>query len=163
MWLWSAPRRRIAYYLEQGDFSMGRKAASKALVARAAELFLGDVHSTVEAICEKLNKEMLDAKELGQIEGAVSKVIRENFYRLIKQAREHGLIRLVPPLDVSLPRQIAQVFEHNAEDFTVVETLGKGSNALVAARAAEIVLDLLKMLQKSKGINPETGHVTIGL
>jgi hypothetical protein len=133
------------------------------MVARAAELFLDGTHGTVEQICDKLKQEFAGAKQLGHMDEDVPKLIRENFYRLIKQARDTGLLRLVPPLDTSLRDQIATHFAHSSEDFTVVETLGKESNALVATRAAEIVLDLLKKLHTSKGLDPETGHVTIGL
>jgi hypothetical protein len=142
---------------------MGRKSIKTAMVSRAAELFLEDIHSTVEQLCEKLNSEMQEAKRLGQFDGNAPQVIRENFYRLIKQARQRHLIKLVPPLDESLAQRIAQDFGHNATDFTVVETLGKESNAQVAARAAELVLDLLKNLHLSKGLNKKTDYLTIGL
>jgi hypothetical protein len=141
---------------------MGRPPIPDSIVARAAELFVSSHDMTTEEICIKLNEEIQRRKDRGELEGDAPHLVRENVYRLIRTARESGMIQFVSPLADQMPARLANKFGHGAEQFTVVDILSHESNEQVAAKAAELVYQELENLSKQVGPK-ERNYVSLGL
>src|SRR4051794_18623841 len=123
---------------------MGKRSITDAIVFNAAEMFLRRKAPSAEGTSAELNRLAPAMKERDEIAGGAPRLNRENAYPLIREARERGLIRLVPPLDEEMPRRLAQRFGRRSEWFTVVNNRGRTANEQVSSRAAEVVLDLVK-------------------
>lgn len=127
---------------------MGRppKEFDDVLIFRIAELFFQGVR--VRTIAERINEELQPQPPL----------TRESVYPLLARARELGFVQLVPPLEDTLRREVAEHYGLEEHALTVVRTPGPQSNAHVATAAAGVALELIDDLRK------EANHtVTLGL
>jgi DNA-binding transcriptional regulator LsrR (DeoR family) len=84
---------------------------------------------------------------------------------LLLEARERGFVFFRPPLDHTLARRIAQRYELNDEQLTVVSARGTDArNALVEA-AAELVMHLIKEMsrrvERTVGLGLGPGRATL--
>jgi hypothetical protein len=139
---------------------MAKRRFDRSVVFRAVELFVNQPNLTIEQITESLNAEILERKGRGMLDDEAPRLLRENFYRLLRQAREYDFIELVAPLDESMPIALEKAFNHSRDSISVVDTLERGSNGQVAVRAAKLTLQLLKDLRAGK---PHDAPLTIGL
>jgi len=120
-----------------------------ALVFRVAELFLGERSQGLSpsAIAAQVSSEF-DLKP---------PLTREAIYPLIGEAVRRGFLRLVPPVDRQLAEQVAAKYPSLAPgSLRVVQTAGPHDNAKVAVVAAELALELLADVLKTKR-GPEVG------
>jgi hypothetical protein len=69
---------------------------------------------------------------------------RESIYPLLAKARDRGFIRLVPPLEDALAKDVIMTFGLKPETVRVVYTENERSNELVAMEAADLTLRLVK-------------------
>lgn len=76
---------------------------------------------------------------------------REAVYPLLARARDEGYVRLVPPRAETISVEIEKKFGISRDDFRVVDVADSASGDLVAAEAADIVLDLIKEVARSRG------------
>jgi DNA-binding transcriptional regulator LsrR (DeoR family) len=106
------------------------------------------------------------AREANQRFGLKPPLTRQAVYKLLVKAREKGFLQLVVPQDEALAASICQRFDCDEDTVHVVSTLRREDNEQVAARAAEIVLDLIKELAQEKEKSPRfrrEGRATVGL
>ena len=109
------------------------------VVFRVADLFFQG--ASVRDIAKTVNDEFPLAKPLN----------RESVYPLLAEARRRHFVRLVPPIEGKLAQEIARKFSCNSKHITVVRTHGKHLNEFVAAKAAEVTLDLIREVGVSSG------------
>ncbi|MGA2798007.1 MAG: hypothetical protein ABSE63_10530 [Thermoguttaceae bacterium] len=112
-------------------------------------------------IKEQVNKELKLPKPLS----------REGVYPLLAEARRLNYIRLIPPLEEELARQIAEKFSSHEqriseEQITVVRTGAKHLNEFVAHKAAEVALGLIREIaaatkNKCVGLGLGPGRATL--
>lgn len=127
---------------------MNSPLSHRGLVFRTAELFLRDQMRTPE-IAELLKREFPhDA----------SKLTRETIYPLLQKALELGFLRLVPPLDEKLARDVESKFRCEAGSVRVVDSQAPASNANVSAAAADWAAELVQELHAKLG-----GIIGVGL
>jgi len=116
-----------------------RNEADPNVVFLVAKLFFDGMR--VREIAQQVNAELRPAKRLN----------REAVYPLLAEARRLKYVRLAPPLEGRLAEEVARKFEFDAKHITVVRTQGKHLNEFVAARAAELTLDLIRDISGSSG------------
>ena len=114
-----------------------------AVVFRVAQLFLGARNQGLSpsAIAEQVSREFRGRRGL----------TREAIYPLIGEAVRRGFLKLVPPVSQQLAERVLAKYP-SLESCTlrVVETAGPHDNAKVAVVAAEVALDHLGEILKSK-------------
>jgi DNA-binding transcriptional regulator LsrR (DeoR family) len=120
-----------------------------ALVFRVAQLFLGERGAGLSPsdIADQVSEEFKPQPRL----------TREAIYPLISEAVRRGFLRLVPPVDRQLTEQVSAkypILQPGA--LRVVQTAGPHDNAKVAVVAAELALQLLADVLKTKR-GPEVG------
>ena len=120
-----------------------------ALVFRVAQLFLGErgAGCSPSDIADQVSGEFKRQPPL----------TREAIYPLIGEAVRRGFLRLVPPVDRQLTEQVSAkypILQPGA--LQVVQTAGSHDNAKVAVVAAELALQLLAEVLKTKR-GPEVG------
>jgi hypothetical protein len=120
-----------------------------ALVFRVAQLFLGErgAGCSPSDIADQVSGEFKRQPPL----------TREAIYPLIGEAVRRGFLRLVPPVDRQLTEQVSAkypILQPGA--LQVVQTAGPHDNAKVAVVAAELALQLLADVLKTKR-GPEVG------
>jgi DNA-binding transcriptional regulator LsrR (DeoR family) len=109
------------------------------IVFRVATLFFAGM--SAREIAERVNKELRPAKPLN----------RESVYPLLAEARRLQFVRLVAPLEGRLANEVAEKFGCDPQHISVVRTQGKHLNEYVAAKAAEVALDLIRATGASLG------------
>ena len=105
-----------------------------AIVFRVAHLFFQGM--PVREIAETVNSELRPPRPL----------TRESVYPILAEARRLQFVRLVAPLEENLAKAVAQKFGCSDRHITVVRTQGKHLNEYVAAKAAEVTLDLMRAI-----------------
>lgn len=124
----------------------------KALIYRVCELFFKE-DKKVSEIAVRINQEF----------GCHLK--RESIYPLLAQGREHGFVRLVPPLDEQMPALLAERFHHDPNSVKVVDLCGTSAADTVAMQTAEVVLSLVKRVlcagRKSVALGLGPGRATL--
>jgi DNA-binding transcriptional regulator LsrR (DeoR family) len=90
-------------------------------------------------IAIKINSELKPAKRFS----------RESVYPLLTEARKRGFVRLVPPVEAELAKEIAKKFSTNEnllieQQITVVRTGTRHLNEYVAHKAAELALKRIR-------------------
>ena len=108
----------------------------KALTYRVCELFFKE-EKKVSEIAELINREFRQD------------LTRESIYPLLATGRQHGFVRLVPPLDEQMPRLLAEKFHHDPKLMKVVDLCDTPAVDAVAVQAAEVVLSLVKRLLRN--------------
>lgn len=83
-------------------------------------------------------------------------ITREQVYPAFGLAMERGLVRISPPYNQALAQRIADKYDHVATDIRVVTT--RDSLEYVASRAADVVLELIRILRESK----DRVHIGLG-
>lgn len=118
---------------------------SEAAVAfRAAELFLrGNLR--IPQIADVLNQEF---------PALPVRITRETVYPLLQKARALEFLRLVPPLEKKLAREIESRFGCPPGSVWVVDCPARESNEKVAVAAAEMAVELVKDLRHGLGGGP---------
>jgi DNA-binding transcriptional regulator LsrR (DeoR family) len=116
------------------------------IVFLVAKLFFDGM--TVREIADQVNAQFKLTKQLN----------RESVYPLLAEARRLKFARLVAPLEGRLAEEIARTFRCDPKHITVVRTPGKQLNEFVAAKAAELTLDLIREVGASS-----RGPVGLGL
>src|SRR5262245_37224126 len=99
---------------------MAKRRFDRSVVFRAVELFVNRPELTIEQITDCLNEEILERQRRGKLEGEPPHLLRENFYRLLRHAREYDFIELVAPLDESMPIALEKAFKHSRDSISVV-------------------------------------------
>jgi DNA-binding transcriptional regulator LsrR (DeoR family) len=122
--------------------------SDQALAFRVAELFLG-VDLSAPAIAERINREFPTLSP---------KLSRETVYPLLAQARRLGFLRLVPPLEQKLAREVEDKFRCPKGCVRVVDCPSPEGNASVSASAADWAVGLVKELHEAVG-----GTIGLGL
>ena len=126
---------------------MKRKPYEKALIFRVCELFL-ERGMKVSEIADTVNSEFKG-----------SSISRESIYPILSKGKDLGILRLVPPVEKSLAKELSDKFDSVAKkDITVVNAPGSHAYQHIAYRAAELVLSLIRKLAEG-GRTP----VTLGL
>ncbi len=115
--------------------------SDQAVAFRIAELFLR----------EKLSAPAVADRIKAEFPVLPYKVTRETVYPLLARARELGFVRLVPPLEQKLARQIEERFGCPKESVRVVDCRSPESNELVSAAAADWAVELIKELREAVG------------
>jgi DNA-binding transcriptional regulator LsrR (DeoR family) len=118
-----------------------------ALVFRIAQLFIGERGEGLSPteIAQKVSDEFRRQPALS----------REAIYPLIAEAVQRGFIKLVPPTSEELARKITTRFPNLQPCVVrVVETAGPQDNAKVATVAAELALEHLAEIPKTKNGQP---------
>ncbi|MGD0519196.1 MAG: hypothetical protein ABSA26_16795, partial [Thermoguttaceae bacterium] len=128
--------------------------SNRVAIFMAAKYFFDGM--SAKDIAKKINQELKLPKPLS----------RESIYPMLAEARRLKYIRLVPPLEEEMPKQIAQRFNCNEEHITVVRTPAKHLNEFVAYKAAEIALDLIRATaaatkKKEIGLGLGPGRATL--
>ena len=121
-----------------------REGRDDAVIFRIAQLFLGDRGPglTPSEIADQVTEEFKRKPAL----------TREAIYPLIAEAVRRGFLRLVPPVDQQLAKQVAAKYPClQPGTLRVVQTAGPHDNAKVAAVAAEVALEHLADVMKVKG------------
>ncbi len=115
-----------------------RESYSDALVYRAAELFIRDGMPTGPA-ADRLVEEFRPAK----------RITRESIYPLIAEAIRREFVRMTPPVNQTLARDLARKYPRTvvAEWTRVVEPGGKEDGDKVSAVAADLAIELLGELK----------------
>lgn len=109
------------------------------VVFLVAQLFFEGVK--IKDIAQRVNEQLSPEKPLN----------RESVYPLLAQATRLELVRLVPPIEQRLAAEVARKFGCDARHITVVRTPGKHLNQYVAAKAAEVALDLIRDVGAASG------------
>ena len=125
---------------------------------------LEDVHlvQVCDAFLQGNQKMDVIADELNarfKREGTPHRVTREQIYPLLREARHRGFFELRAPLDGRLHQRIADVFRFDAAHIDVVAARHEIANGLVASRAANVCLRIIKALGPTK----RNGEVHVGL
>jgi DNA-binding transcriptional regulator LsrR (DeoR family) len=115
--------------------------SERALAFRAAELFLRD-ERTAPAVAETLKKEF---------PASAARLTRETVYPLLAKARGLGFLRLVPPLEEKLAREVENKFGCPKGCVRVVDCPSPQSNDSVSASAADWAVELIKELHGAVG------------
>jgi DNA-binding transcriptional regulator LsrR (DeoR family) len=136
-------------------FSDPEKYKDELLYRTAELLFLtrgeGPARLRMKEIAEHLKKQF----------GKHLNITRETLYPLVEEAVRRNLVRLVPPVNVALRRELIARFPGLAEEeIEVVETQGPQDNAKVPAVAADKALAALVRLAPNK---PGGAPVGLGL
>lgn len=121
---------------------------SDALLYRVATLLLKEGLSPQE-IAKKIEVEFPQEKNF----------TRQSVYRYIPDAVERGFVRLVSPLDAALAEKLANVTRWGltTDQLHIVPTSSASENMLVAIKAAEVVLELIRRKQKDLRRNVRLG------
>jgi DNA-binding transcriptional regulator LsrR (DeoR family) len=127
---------------------MNSPLANPPLAFRAAELYLHDKLRIAEIV-------VLLGKEFPQY---AAKINRETVYPLIQKARDFGFLRLVPPLNEKLAREVEHKYGCDGGSVRVVDCQDPRSNANVSTAAAEWAVELMTDLHKAVG-----GTIGVGL
>lgn len=116
--------------------SLSARHQDKTLIFRIAELFFNEQLSP-SVIASKISHEF-------QIHFTHTEVTR-----LLKHSGELGLVRLIPPVEETLARDLAKMFGLNPKRITVVNVGGnyQRSRDNVAAKAAEVAIQCMRELK----------------
>lgn len=116
-----------------------KRTLSDTLLFRLATLMLKELKSPKQ-IAQIIAKEFPEEKHF----------TRQSVYRYLPDAVKQNIIRLVPPLDVSMSEKLAAVksFQIRTDQVHVVPTANEKENVLVAVKAAEIALERIRAKQK---------------
>ena len=106
----------------------------------------------VDVIADELNARF-------KREGTPYRVTREQIYPLLREARNRGFFEIRAPLEHRLHQRIADVFQFNPAHIDVVAARNEIAIGLVASRAADVCLRIVKALGPTK----ENKEVHVGL
>ncbi len=97
------------------------------------------------------------ARKITSSSGA--KFSREDMYPLLREAFRRKYLRFAPPLSQTAPKKIGEAFALDPSSIQVVNVRGESARGLVGSATADLLVDLIYDVAKSKGRRP----VRIGL
>ena len=109
----------------------------KAILLRACDLFFRERKKVTE-ISKILNREFLQSND--------TPLTREKIHPLLASAEAAGVVRIVPPLEQSLPVQLGNRFQIAPEEIRVVNAARGATGVDVVSSAAWLVIRLIEVL-----------------